>query len=277
MHWTGTCRDHHRCIQAHPFLAVNCVALTRDLLESELFGHEKGAFAGATQRKKGKVELAQGGTVFLDEVGDMALELQVKLLRFLQEREIERVGGTRPIPVDTRIIAATNRDLVQAMRTGHFREDLYYRLNVVALTLPPLRQRQDDILALAHFYVQRFAAETKKPFTGLAPEVQETLSRLSLARQCARAGQCDRAGCRARRGAPDHPAESHAIPRGSPTTPRVSRPSPTCDMMTPQVALQSAVLRQALAQAQGNHTAAAQALGLQRTYFHRLLNSLDLR
>src|SRR5262249_55920276 len=125
------------------------------------------------QLKKGKVELAQGGTVFLDEVGDMALELQVKRLRFLQEREIERVGGTRPIPVDTRIIAATNRDLVQAMRAGHFREDLYYRLNVVAITLPPLRQRRDDIPALAQFYVQRFAAEPKNPCTGLAREVQE--------------------------------------------------------------------------------------------------------
>src|SRR4030095_607184 len=116
----------------------------RELLESELFGHEKGAFTGATQLKKGKVELAQGGTVFLAEWGDMPLERQAKLLRFLQEREIERVGGTRTIPVDTRIIAATNRDLVQAMRAGHFREDLYYRLNVVAIALPPLRQCRDD-------------------------------------------------------------------------------------------------------------------------------------
>jgi DNA-binding NtrC family response regulator len=261
--------------QAHPFLAVNCVALTRELLESELFGHEKGAFTGATERKKGKVELAQGGTVFLDEVGDMALELQVKLLRFLQEREIERVGGTRPIPVDTRIIAATNRDLEQAMRAGHFRADLYYRLNVVAITLPPLRERRDDIPALAHFYVQRFAAETKKPVTSLAPEVQERFLAYpwpgnvrELANVIERAVVLGTGPQITLQDLP--PALLDAPPRAAPIPSPLSYHAAT-------VAFQRELLRQALAQAQGNHTAAAQSLGLQRTYFHRLLHSFGLR
>ncbi|HEX9142874.1 MAG TPA: sigma-54 dependent transcriptional regulator, partial [Candidatus Binatia bacterium] len=130
-----------------PFVAINCAGLAKDLLESELFGHEKGAFTGAHQLKKGKLELAQGGTVFLDEIGDLALELQTKLLRFLQEREFERVGGTAPIAVDLRIVAATSRDLEAAIRAGLFREDLYHRLDVIALTLPPLRERKEDIPA----------------------------------------------------------------------------------------------------------------------------------
>jgi DNA-binding NtrC family response regulator len=262
--------------QAHPFLAVNCVALTRDLLESELFGHEKGAFTGATERKKGKVELAQGGTVFLDEVGDMALELQVKLLRFLQEREIERVGGTRPIPVDTRIIAATNRDLVEAIRAGHFREELYYRLNVVALTLPPLRERRDDIPALAHFYVQRFAAETKRPFTGLAPEVQERFLAYPWPGNVRElANVIERAVVL---GAGPQITLQDLPPSLGEATPPLAAPAPSnLSYHAATVAFQRELLRQALAQAQGNHTAAAQALGLQRTYFQRLLNSLGLR
>src|SRR6476660_9784846 len=138
-----------------PLIAINCVGLAKDLLESELFGHEKGAFTGAHQLKKGKMELADGGTVFLDEVGDIAPELQTKLLRFLQEREFERVGGTEPITVDVRIIAATNRDLDQSVKNRTFREDLYHRLNVIAITLPPLRERREDIPILAHYFLQR--------------------------------------------------------------------------------------------------------------------------
>jgi DNA-binding NtrC family response regulator len=261
--------------QAHPFLAVNCAALTRDLLESELFGHERGAFTGAHQLKKGKVELAQGGTVFLDEVGDMPLELQVKLLRFLQEREIERVGGTRTIPVDTRIIAATNRDLVEAIRAGHFREDLYYRLNVVAITLPPLRQRREDIPALAHHYVQRFAAETKRPVTDLAPEVLDRFLAYpwpgnvrELANVIERAVVLGEGPQITLQDLP--PALGEAPP------PLASSAAPPGSYHDAVAAFQRELLRQALAQAQGNHTAAARALGLQRTYFHRLLKSFRL-
>ncbi|HEX9263700.1 MAG TPA: sigma-54 dependent transcriptional regulator, partial [Candidatus Binatia bacterium] len=158
-----------------PFIAINCAGLAKELLESELFGHEKGAFTGAHQLKKGKFELAQGGTVFLDEIGDLALELQTKLLRVLQEREFERVGGTAPIAVDLRIIAATNRDLEAAVRGGTFREDLYHRLDVIALTLPPLRARKEDIPALACYFLERFSAETKKHFSAIADEAQEKL------------------------------------------------------------------------------------------------------
>jgi len=136
-----------------PFLVINCVAIPETLLESELFGYEKGAFTGAGARRAGKIEQASGGTVFLDEIGDMPLSIQAKLLRLLQEKQVERLGGGRPIPVDVRIIAATNRDLERAVADGLFREDLYYRLKVVTLTLPPLRDRPGDIPLLARYFL----------------------------------------------------------------------------------------------------------------------------
>ena len=158
-----------------PFVAVNCVGLSRELFESELFGHEKGAFTGAHQLKKGKMELAHGGTVFLDEIGDISTEIQTKLLRFLQEKEFERVGSTKPIQVDVRIIAATNRKLVELVKEGRFRDDLYYRLNVVPIALPALRERKEDIPVLVDYFLQRFSKETKKNFTDVTPEAMEKL------------------------------------------------------------------------------------------------------
>ncbi|MCF8098907.1 MAG: sigma-54 dependent transcriptional regulator, partial [Desulfarculaceae bacterium] len=142
-----------------PFVAVNCMALTETLLESELFGHEKGAFTGATSRRKGRFEMAHGGTLFLDEVGEMSLSLQVKLLRVLQERTFERVGGNLQLSVDVRIVAATNRDLTQAVESGDFREDLFYRLNVVRIDVPPLSQRREDLPVLVAHFVKKYAAE----------------------------------------------------------------------------------------------------------------------
>jgi DNA-binding NtrC family response regulator len=159
-----------------PFVAINCVGLSKELLESELFGHEKGAFTGAHQLKKGKVELAHGGTVFLDEIGDISLDVQAKLLRFLQEREFERVGGTKLIRVDVRIVAATNRDIPAYVRDGRFREDLYHRLNVIPITIPPLRERKEDIPELCHFFLRRFSLEAKKKFTGITDEALEKLT-----------------------------------------------------------------------------------------------------
>jgi two-component system, NtrC family, response regulator AtoC len=158
-----------------PFIAVNCVGLSKELFESELFGHEKGAFTGAHQLKKGKMELAQGGTVFLDEIGDVSTEIQTKLLRFLQEREFERVGSTKAIQVDVRILAATNRNLIELVKQGRFRDDLYYRLNVIPITLPALRERKEDIPALVHYFLQRFSKETKKNFTDLTSQAMERL------------------------------------------------------------------------------------------------------
>ena len=146
-----------------PFVKMNCAAVTETLLESELFGHEKGAFTGAHRLKEGRFRQAHGGSLFLDEVSEMSLSMQAKLLRVLQEREITRVGGEEAIKVDVRVIAATNKDLVQEIQAGHFREDLYYRLNVVGLTVPPLRERKEDIPLLAQYFMTRFAEKNRKP------------------------------------------------------------------------------------------------------------------
>ena len=148
-----------------PFVPINCGAIPENLLESELFGHEKGAFTGAHMQRQGRIEAAQGGTLFLDEIGELSLTLQVKLLRFLQEKQIERVGGRRLIEVDARVITATNADLRQSMADGKFREDLYYRIGVVAITMPPLREREGDVPLLAQALLQRLAEEQKKTLT----------------------------------------------------------------------------------------------------------------
>jgi DNA-binding NtrC family response regulator len=145
-----------------PFVRLHCAALSESLLESELFGHERGAFTGATGRREGRFKQADGGTLFLDEIGEVSPAIQVKLLRFLQERSFERVGGNETLKVDVRIIAATNRDLQAEIRNGRFREDLFYRLNVVAVELPPLRERRGDIPVLASFFLRRYASENGK-------------------------------------------------------------------------------------------------------------------
>ena len=158
-----------------PFVAVNCGALPATLIQSELFGYEKGAFSGADQRKTGRIEAAAGGTIFLDEIGDLPLDMQVNLLRFFQEKTIQRVGGTREIQVDVRIIAATHVDLETAVREGRFREDLYYRLNVLKLKVPPLRERREDIEILAKYYFDRFSSEKSRRVKGFAPETMEAM------------------------------------------------------------------------------------------------------
>src|SRR5512134_2471451 len=176
---TGTGKEliagaiHHNSLRSgRNFVKVNCAALQENLLESELFGHEKGAFTGADKQRVGRFEQADGGTLFLDEVGDMSANTQAKILRVLQEHEFERLGGTRTLRVDVRLVAATNRDLAAMVRQGTFREDLYYRLNVVSIEMPPLRDRKDDIAPLAGFFIRRFSGELKKKIDGLEPEAQ---------------------------------------------------------------------------------------------------------
>ncbi len=158
-----------------PFVKVNCAALAESLLESELFGHEKGAYTGADKKREGKFVQAEGGTLFLDEIGETSQAMQVKMLRVLQEHELQRVGGEETIYTDVRIIAATNRDLEQEVRDGNFREDLYYRLNVVTVTVPPLRERSDDISLLVNHFVRKFAEKNRREVAGVTPECMELL------------------------------------------------------------------------------------------------------
>ncbi|MEO5896453.1 MAG: sigma-54 dependent transcriptional regulator, partial [Vicinamibacterales bacterium] len=181
---TGTGKEliagaiHHNSLRAgRNFVKVNCAALQENLLESELFGHEKGAFTGADKQRVGRFEQADGGTLFLDEIGDMSANTQAKILRVLQEHEFERLGGTRTLRVDVRLIAATNRNLPAMVSTGQFREDLYYRLNVVSIETPPLRDRKEDINALATFFLRRFAGELKKRVDGISNDALKLLMR----------------------------------------------------------------------------------------------------
>jgi Nif-specific regulatory protein len=181
---TGTGKEliagaiHHNSLRnTRNFVKVNCAALQENLLESELFGHEKGAFTGADKQRIGRFEQADGGTLFLDEIGDMSPSTQAKILRVLQEHEFERLGGTRTLRVDVRLIAATNRDLPAMVAAGQFREDLYYRLNVVSIETPPLRERKDDIVPLGNAFIRRFAGELKKKIEGIDPDAQKLLMR----------------------------------------------------------------------------------------------------
>lgn len=255
-----------------PFIAINCVGLAKELLESELFGHEKGAFTGAHQLKKGKMELADGGTVFLDEVGDIAPELQTKLLRFLQEREFERVGGTAPITVDVRIIAATNRDLEHSVKNRLFREDLYHRLNVIAITLPPLRERKEDILILANYFLQRFSSEAKKNFSEIAENAQEKLLAYRWPGNVRElANVIERAVVLG-----EGPTLTvHHLPV------RVlgGQPKTTTETLSYHDAINSyrrELIVTALATAQGNRAAAAKALGLHRTHLLKIMRALGI-
>jgi DNA-binding NtrC family response regulator len=259
---------------AAPLVIVSCVALSEELLESELFGHEKGAFTGAHQRKRGKVELADGGTLFLDEIGDIRPTLQAKLLRLLQEHEFERVGGTRPIQVDVRFIAATNADLEQAMKQGKFRQDLYYRLNVVPLALPPLRARKEDIEILAQHFVAKYCSELKRPPRAISPAA------LAVLRQYDWPGnvrELENAIERAVVLAPGPDIGPGDLPVASVPADDDSRDTSDSSYHQAIATFKRDLLRSALAQAKGNQTRAAEVLGLQRTYLSRLLRELGLR
>ncbi len=256
-----------------PFVTISCGALSETLLESELFGHERGAFTGAVAQKQGRFEVADGGTVFLDEVGEIVPALQVKLLRVLQEREFERVGGTRPLKVDVRLIAATNRDLEEAVAKGAFREDLYYRLNVVSLKMPPLRERREDIPLLASHFVAKHGSHFNRPFVGLSAEARACLVGYDW---------------------PGNVRElENAIERAVVLGPGdVIRPEDlpesVLDSALPNagvVSVYHAAIREAkkqaalkaLSRAKGNFTEAAKSLGVHPNHLHRLMRNLKLK
>jgi DNA-binding NtrC family response regulator len=264
--------------QDKPFVVVNCVALSEHLLESELFGHEKGAFTGAHQAKKGKFELAHGGTVFLDEIGDMPLPLQTKLLRVLQDHAFERVGGTKPLRADIRIIAATNRDLDGAVKDARFREDLFYRLNVVRIVLPPLRERSEDLPPLAQHFVARLASETKKAVRGISKEALTLLLAQRWpgnVRELANVIERAVVLCEGSQIEPEDLAllgPGGSIPHLAPAAPI------SCGPLHVLVKdYKQRVIETALREAGGNQTKAAELLGLQRTHLVKLLRALRIR
>jgi Nif-specific regulatory protein len=263
------------------FVAINCAALTETLLESELFGHERGAFTGALAQKKGKLEVADGGTLFLDEVGEMSPLLQAKLLRVLQEREFERVGGTRTIRADVRVVAATNRDLEEAVRTGGFRQDLYYRLNVVSFEMPPLRERREDVPLLASYFISKYAAKFKRRVTGLSPEARACLVAYDWP------GNVRELENAVERAVVLGSAES-VLPEDLPETVLEAGPAPAApgaDAAPRPVTKYHDALREAkrqlilraLEQSSGSFTEAARLLGVHPNYLHRLIRNLDLR
>ncbi len=256
-----------------PFVAINCAALTESLLESELFGHERGAFTGAVMLKKGKIEVADGGTLFLDEIGELALPLQAKLLRVLQEREFDRVGGTRPIKVDIRLIAATNRNIDEALKAGLFRQDLFYRLNVVSVTMPALRDRREDIPLLATYFVQKYSREANRPVAGISPEAYLLLKHYDWP---GNVRELENAVERAVvLGSSDHirPEDlpESLVETNEPSQIGILRYHDAVNSVKRQLIIR------AVEQAGGNFTEAAKLLDLHPNYLHRLVRNMDLR
>jgi DNA-binding NtrC family response regulator len=255
-----------------PFIAINSVGLSKELLESDLFGHEQGAFTGAHKMKKGKIELANGGTIFFDEIGDISREMQAKLLRFLQEREFERVGGVTAISVDVRVIAATNRDLGAAVKNGAFRDDLYHRLNVVPITPPPLRERKEDILILAEFFLRKFSRAMRRNVTDISSHARARMAAYEWpgnVRELANAIEhAVVLGAGSAIEAMDLPSQLAGEPLRA-----------ASDNLTYREGVNTArkdLVVKALRKTDGNRAAAARLLGLETKYFLRLMKSLQI-
>jgi transcriptional regulator with GAF, ATPase, and Fis domain len=257
-----------------PFVAVNCAALPETLLESELFGFEKGSFTGAVAQKKGKLELAEGGTVFLDEIGEVPLQIQVKLLRVLQERQLERVGGTQPVKLDIRLVAATNRNLEEEVRAGRFRPDLYYRLNVVTLKTPALRDRVSDIVPLAMHFAARFGQQCARRISGISPEAQAYLSQYEWPGNIR---ELENALERAVVLGTDDIIRLEDLPE---SIREISKPAAVSRTIPLQDAIDDAkrgAITRAFEQSRGDHTTAAKALGVHPNYLYRLMRNLGMR
>jgi Nif-specific regulatory protein len=255
-----------------PFVAINCAAIPETLLESELFGHEKGAFTGAVGTKKGKFETAEDGTLFLDEIGEMTPLLQAKLLRVLQQREFERLGGTRLLQFNARVVAATNKNLEQAIKAGEFRQDLYYRLNVVSVALPPLREHREDIPLLAMHFAHKYSAKAKRGFKGMTEEARSLLLKYSWPGNVRELEN----------------AIEHAIVMGL-TDEILPEDLPNALLEEQSAGMDAAryhsVLNEtkkrlvltALDEAKGSPVEAARLLGIHPKYLHRLIRNLDLK
>ena len=255
-----------------PFIAVNCAALNESLLESELFGHEKGSFTGALAQKKGRLEIADGGTIFLDEIGELTPQLQVKFLRVLQERQFERVGGTVTIDVDLRVIAATNKNLEEAIETGQFRQDLYYRLNVVSLEMPALRERRDDIMLLANYFADKYGARCNRKLKGFSAETRNCLIAYDwpgnvreLENTIERAIVLGTTDWILPEDLPEALLESKVTSDGSITTYHEA-----------VVQNKRQLILRALEQSKDNRTEAARLLGIHPNYLQRLIRNLNL-
>lgn len=251
----------------HPFIVIDCGAIPETLLESELFGYEKGAFTGAYSRKPGKFELADGGTVLLEEIGEMPPSLQIKLLRILQQGELEHIGGRETIKVDVRVIAATNRDLEQDVKNGRFRQDLYYRLNIITITLPPLRQRQSDILMLAGFFLERYAAKHRKKITSFSSRAKVALQNYEWpgnVRELEHKIERAVIMCDGDRIEPEH--LELAAPEAV-----AEETVDSFNLKQARYRLEEQMLRQALARCQGDISATARELGIPRQQVYRLL------
>ncbi len=264
---------HNSTRSAQAFVAVNCAALTETLLESELFGHEKGAFTGAIAQKKGKLEMAEGGTIFLDEIGELAPLLQSKFLRVLQEREFERVGGTRTIKVDLRLIAATNKDLEEAIRQGEFRQDLYYRLNVVSLEMPPLRERKEDIPLLVNFFVEKYSRKCRQRAMKISKEARARLVNYDwpgnvreLENAIERAVVLSSTDTILPEDLPEAILETES-----------SSGTPITKYHEAVLETKKQLILQAIEQASGSYTEAAKLLGVHPNYLHRLIRNMNLK
>jgi DNA-binding NtrC family response regulator len=260
-----------------PFVAVHCASLSESLLESEIFGHERGAFTGAVEKRVGRFESADGGTLFLDEIGEISASTQVKLLRFLETKSIERVGGNKPLDLDVRLVAATNRNLEQLVRAGKFREDLFFRLNVVRIVMPPLRQRAEDVPVLLTHFLQIFAAENGLPPLTLEPGAIRTLQAYAWPGNIRELRNFAENAVVLHRGGKLteydlEPKFRGAAPVGQITSPAADRPgtelAPPADSLSVEEN-EKRLLREALIKARGNRTKAAELMGVSRRTLHR--------
>jgi two-component system nitrogen regulation response regulator GlnG len=270
-----------------PFVTVNMAAIPRDLMESELYGHEKGSFTGAVERRPGKFELASGGTLFLDEIGEMPVELQAKLLRVLQEREVDRVGGTRPLPVDVRIVAATNADLARSVEEGRFRRDLYYRLAVVPIRLPPLREREGDVVLLARYFISKYGEQLKgRPLAlgrdaeplllahgwpGNVRELQNVIQRALLKLPGARLGAKDLFGLLPTSAAQERGLTGLVESILDAAAPEEGRHAKAI------AAIEAPLIAAALARTNGNQLRAAELLGMNRNTLRERMRALGMK